>query len=81
MIFPQKHWEISNVHSIQIQNLKTAYLLNLPIMYDTYLEVKIPEHPIQAITLGLTICWYLSVTSMVYGSKYASKKTNLNAFD
>jgi len=50
-------------------------------MYDTYLEVKIPAHPTQATTLDSIMHWYLSVMSMVYGSKYMSKRTNLNAFD
>jgi len=31
--------------------------------------------------LDSTTRWYLSVTSTAYGLKYASKKTNLNAFD
>jgi len=76
-----KHWVISNAHSKWSLNQKTVYPLNLPKIYDTCLEVKIPEHPIWATMLDSTMHWYLSVMSMAYGLKYASKKTNLNAFD
>jgi len=78
---PLKHWEISNAHSTQSLNPKTAYLLNSLKMYDIYSEVKIPEHPIQATMPGSTMHWYLSVMSMAYGLKYMSKRISLNAFD